>query len=452
MSNRFPAKPTTQPHQTYAISLPLQAALTSLNVSLEEELTRYRRHRQGYAPTLKSYALRPSTSGNQGKPLDLVSVPPERPQPTSPPATPAAPSPKSVDPELETALSTSFADQNLAEPDTGFEPDSPPDDYLESSEELLRSLAEEEEEEETPLTQPAFNPWLSPLGIGLTLLLILLCITFGVIFLNPSLIRHLLPNSPSQQPIPTPAEPSPTPGNPSEVSQSPHRPTSEFDRLTLERLSILEPKQPVQPSPMASPVVDRTPLPPTPAEEERPSGLNMRVLSLPVFSTQPQPSAPESAPVEEAAAPLPPPPTPKTVPTETVPLNPPELPQLQGAAPIVPPEAPSFSEPVPPQSYIQGFAGSIPIPVDMPPEQEWMPEPVATVPESGNPNSYYVVANYEDGQTMAKIQSLIPDAYLRNFEDGIYVQLAVFEYLGMAEALVEELKIEGISAKIYDYE
>jgi hypothetical protein len=466
MSNRFPGKPPTQPHQTDAIPLPLQAALTSLNVSLEEELTRYRRYRQGYTPALKSYALTPTAQGNSGKTLDWVSPPPpERPKPNSSPVretletaseSPGSLSP-SANPDWGTALSTSFADQNLAEPDTGFEPDSPPEDYLESSEELLRSLAEEEEDEESLTTPPTLNPWLTPLGIGSTLLLILLCITFGVIFFNPSLMRYLFPNRPFREPNPTvpesAPEPTPTPANSSEVSQSLSLPPSEFGQLTLESLSILDPKQPPQPSPMASPVVAKSPVEDastTTSKSKLKSGLNLRVLSLPVFSAAPEPqSAPPQAPqVAEPPAPLPPPPVARA----TAPLNPQELPQLQAAAPIVPPQAPSFAQPVPPQSQLQGFAGSIPIPVDMPPEQEWMPEPVATVPEVQDLESYYVVANYEDGTAMAKIQALVPDAYLRNFADGIYVQLGVFDHRGMAEAFLDELKIEGISAKIYEGE
>ncbi len=483
MSNRFPAKPAPQPHQTYAISLPLQAALTSLNVSLEEELTRYRRYRQGYTPPLKSYALTATAQGHGGKTLELVSPPPpERSQPKRPPSPetletapelPASLSP-SADTDSGAALSTSFAHQNLAEPDTGFEADSPPEDYLESSEELLRSLAEEEEEDESSIPTPAFNPWLTPLGIGSTLLLILLCITFGVIFLNPSLMRYLFPNSPFRQPNPTvpesAPEPATTPANSSNVSHSSPRPTSEFGQLTLESLSVLEPKQSPQPSPVvspipvASPVVAKAPVePPTASESNRSSGLNLRVLSLPILSAAPepeselpQPPTPQVTPVQavEPSAPLPP--APPVVPGVTAPPNPHELPQLEAAAPIMPPEVPSFAEPVPepvpPQNYLQGFTGSVPIPVDMPPEQEWMPEPVATLPESENGQSYSVVAHYEDGSTMAKIQALVPNAYLRNFADGIYVYLGSFYHREMAETFVEELKIEGISAKIYDDE
>ncbi|MGD1912665.1 MAG: hypothetical protein ACFB2X_17980 [Rivularia sp. (in: cyanobacteria)] len=70
-------------------------------------------------------------------------------------------------------------------PDSKNDATKEPDDYLESSEALLRSLAEEEKQQPSS-KKPTNNSdsLLSPLSIGSMLLLLLLSITFGYIFFN----------------------------------------------------------------------------------------------------------------------------------------------------------------------------------------------------------------------------------------------------------------------------
>ncbi|WP_283757246.1 hypothetical protein [Roseofilum casamattae] len=480
MSKRFPGKPNTQTNGSHAIDSPLQAALSNLNISLEEELTRYRRHRQGASVSPgKTYSL-----SRKGKPLDLL-------QPTSAiaKASPVAATETAEDIGLPTtgeselnaiALSHSLPDAELAEDSLGFESSNPPDDYLESSEELLRSLAEEEEDDDPPIVSDrrSTNPWLSPLGIGSILLLLLLCTGLGVVLLNPSLIQHLLPKQWFNSP---PASPPETPSNNSNallLRRTPQPRSSEFAELTLDRLSVLQPDVARE----ASPVVSTTTVEPEPelpgrnivadepSESSSTSGLNLRSLSLPVAAPEAEPetspATPQTAIASEPFSPPPPqpaiapqpfiPPPPPQQAIAPQPFNPPppppnseELPQLQPAAVI--PTRPGDGERstvAAAPTGLQGFAGSIPIAVDEPVEEEWMPEPVVTLAEDAD-LEYYVVADYEGGESMAQIQALVPDAYLRNFAEGIYIQLGRFADKSMAAALADELNMQGVPARIY---
>ena len=486
MSKRFPGKQNTQTDGSNGIDSPLQVALSNLNISLEEELTRYRRHRQGASVSPgKTYNL-----SRKGKPLDLLQ--PVSAIANSSPVTAAETAEELALPAagegepIAIALSHSFPDSELAEDTLEFETNNPPDDYLESSEELLRSLAEEEEDDEPPTVsdRPSTNPWLSPLGVGSILLLLLLCTSLGIILLNPSLIQHLLPEQWFNSPPSSPPQPPSNNSNALLLRRTPPPKSSEFAELTLDRLSVLQPDAAPEASPAVStttvePETDPLPEPPEtkvaadePSEQSPTSGLNLRSLSLPVPApeAEPEPETPPAAPqpaiVPEPFSPpppqpaiaaqpfLPPPPPQPAIAAQPFlppppPPNPEELPQLQPTtvlpAPVEEAE-PSTVAAAPPG--LQGFAGAIPIPVDNPVEAEWMPEPVVTLAEEAA-LEYYVVAEYEGGESMAEIQALVPDAYLRNFAEGIYIQLGRFADESMAAALAEELNVQGVPARIY---
>lgn len=105
----------------------------------------------------------------------------------------------------------------LSEPDkTPDETNKQPDDYLESSEALLRSLTEEQ-----PKTQKQTNSndsLLSPLGIGSMLLLLVASMTLGYVIFNPKVLPQLGESGLFKQNTPT--------ANPDNTKQDVNKATS----------------------------------------------------------------------------------------------------------------------------------------------------------------------------------------------------------------------------------
>lgn len=188
---------------------PLAAALASLEVPIEQELARYRRTRMGIKIQNQSY----SGSHLSSQTLDLPEYQPPEEKVTESPDTQGvllvnesgenhpAPTNDNLDdslllsdsesiktqiPESATNSASSIVPARLEQQNlTPTNADSSsPDDYLESSEALLRSLTDEEE----PPTPPrnSHDNLLSPVGIGSMLLLLLASLTLGYVVLNPN--------------------------------------------------------------------------------------------------------------------------------------------------------------------------------------------------------------------------------------------------------------------------
>jgi len=232
----------TQSSKTPGLKPALAVALASLEVPLDQELTRYRRTRTGLVssnqPRVTSYMSSQTqpltgiatTSGtSQSSVTEIktnvppISVPVNH-QPTPAPATAkidVPPASVAVNPEINPAPATANTEElnNLNVPpisdsaktetqlplppsnltssivptvvkDTKSEnllqlDDTPkqPDDYLESSEALLRSL--KEEPPETKKSNNYNDSLLSPLGIGSMLLLLVASLTLGYVVFNP---------------------------------------------------------------------------------------------------------------------------------------------------------------------------------------------------------------------------------------------------------------------------
>lgn len=201
----------------------LQGALRSLDVNLESELKRYRRQKTGELP-------RPSgmtASYQNGKGSDVMSVmaglpalqnpwlltaqsdgdralnmPEVRPEENhrnreqqggdlSLALTAAAGSTgDDLGATMLTAISRTAPDKEVAITELEKEPD----DYLESSEELLKSLASPAEAEAVTWKNPERkrkNNLLTPLGIGSILLLLMTGGTLWFVGTDPFLVRHL---------------------------------------------------------------------------------------------------------------------------------------------------------------------------------------------------------------------------------------------------------------------
>ena len=387
MSQRPLATIPTASTQPYRLPSALAAALSSLDVNLEEELIRYRRHRAGEPPPppqglerdrdrkpldlmsvtvpLTTETLHPLTGLTSQTPGEIASQTPtesdataatlrepavRQPVDSSQPANSSstALSTLSTNKEsLELATSKKESETNrenaslapLTKPSkpgnlvTPIAAPNDPDDYLESSEELLKSLAEDEDD-------PGDRSWhqslLTPFGIGLMLLVLMVCAILGVLA-NPS-TRHLLTDGSFNAQTPTtdknPTAPSPTVG----IPQTPNLADREFTPITLDTLSALE----TNPSPVSVPIE------PTPA------------------SYDPAASDPSTS-------------------------------QLQ------------------------------------PTEDRY----------------FYVVTPY-DPTTLEQVRQIIPDAYARyDLPQGTQIQLGAFREEYRAEALAEELQNRGIAAAVY---
>jgi hypothetical protein len=213
----------TQSSQTNALKPVLAAALSSLEVQLDQELVRYRRTKHGnkapvpsrvsnYIPNgAPNFAQLPSFAGTVPSPSVKTpqEIPPQHPQEaeelfgtgvikteelqrvlnsesstvtervTSHEETQTTPSVSGSN--LVKALHRTKTSEATVETEENIATE--PSDYLESSEALLRSLTEEEPKSTKP--SKSNNSLLSPLGIGSMLLLLVACSALGFALVSP---------------------------------------------------------------------------------------------------------------------------------------------------------------------------------------------------------------------------------------------------------------------------
>jgi SPOR domain len=319
-------------------------------------------------------------------------------------------------------------------------------DYLASSEELLRSIAEEDGRQQTEQEPNSLlDTLLTPLGIGSMLLLLLSSTTLGYVMMNPSSIGL----NPAEQKPPVPetalrsaeTENSVAPG----TVPSPNLAADEFRSLGLDTLSSIpksgqsgsrstapstaksgaasSSKQPVSSeakppqsytAPKARtelPIVSATELPPAPAIE--PS------LSTVVIPAQP----PAAKPVQPArrAAPQP------AISPEPISIAPPPVVPIQPASPTVPSAAPSNAPSSAPSNA-----------------------PTASNNPAEPSGRYYVVTEYSGDPSLRQAREAVPDAYVRNIPaEGAKVQLGAFSDEAKAQELQQTLRQQGIEAEVY---
>lgn len=211
----------TQSSKTSGLNPALAAALASLEVQLDQELARYRRTRTGTrtlnqstgsnissaSPSLTAIATISNQTQPSGAEIKInapaVSVP-HTPQGESAPAALHTESfdnfqlssPTNTETQTSVPNSTSSIVPAVIKV-TNSENFSPsdnrpkqPEDYLESSEALLRSLTEEP----SPTRKPSNNSHdslLSPLGLGSMLLLLMASLSLGYLVLNPKSLLQL---------------------------------------------------------------------------------------------------------------------------------------------------------------------------------------------------------------------------------------------------------------------
>ncbi|NJP08046.1 MAG: hypothetical protein HC866_00015 [Leptolyngbyaceae cyanobacterium RU_5_1] len=276
MRQSSPVMPLTQPARMPLHPL-LRNALVNLDSQLENELVRYRRQR-----TLGKggYSVRQSDSQKASKPLDSVlETADERPQvsqiihqsePFSSDAVAGSIVPDVMAPDLAIVPTTPSASDHQSTPDAppelqelarqyafkvaeetdlteSLDPVAP-GDYLESSEELLRSLAAEEAEVQTE--QRFMQSLLTPMGVGSMLLLLVSSVLFGFVIMNPASLTQLFASRNARFGL-NPSDTLTTPSNPDATGAGvlqPNLANQEFpDRLNLETLGSL----PVDPNSIA---------------------------------------------------------------------------------------------------------------------------------------------------------------------------------------------------------
>ncbi|MGA1601563.1 MAG: hypothetical protein ACO4CG_04655 [Prochlorothrix sp.] len=344
-----------------------------------------------------------------------------------------------------------------------------PSGYLASSEALLESLPEDED--------GPISPWLegllSPLGLGSLLLLLLASSTLGYVVMNPvvlnqwgidRLVTWERPGSGSESdPDSREVDPSETdlgsllnggrtPGtgfggnltgdsarNPDGTTASPPSgpdlAAREFVDLGLDNLSNVEPQTAEGLNSPAgtgtgAPIDPRSANVPNPSSDGLLSGLKTTIDPTGEIATPP-PSAPRSTPRATAATPAPTTPAPaRSSPSTTA--NPAPQPPAAPTRPSQPPAAAPAIE-------------AAPAPVSPAP-----PAPIAPATAANTGANFYVVTPYTSDRLLDQAQQAVPDAYLKNSDEGANIQFGVFDDRASAESLVQELQSQGIPAQLQE--
>ncbi len=402
----------------------IQATLIGLDVTLDQELIRYRRQR-----TLRRHE--PSPRVHQTPALSSSAASPNFSNLST--ASAAVPSAALGSASLYySADKSAAADGAIASTLPSPEPHaSSVDGYLESSEELLRSLvddphasAQAPNEDDEPEEPGLIATLLTPLGVGSMLLLLLSSATLGYVLLNPSLF-----GLPSIASLWRGDDPSEVTAIPTSDRPQPNLAAEEFIELDLDTLSTL-------PRPGSSPIVNRADAAP-PLNADAPPDAN-----TPSIVTYLRPTFP----VEDAA-----PPQPVSEPSVAASPSPPpsDEPPVEPAADYQPPQSSPTSSPAadyqPPQSSPTSSPASSSAAASQPSAAA-----VSTVPADTTDTYYYVVTDYSGDASLNDAREAVGDAYVRNFPDaGAQVQFGAFTDSAGAESLLNELQRQGISAEIY---
>jgi hypothetical protein len=486
MRQRSSVEPSKSP-QPKVLHPVLRATLESLDVQLDEELSRYRRlqsHqrlkqagrvKQRPQPNalavgavsgtsqLRASETLPQTAGTVAPPTK----PPSKPealhaQPLSalaiaPDVTPVTPGElTSTTPPAASADLRLQPEQSLAKPD-----ELAPDNYLESSEELLKSIAEEEAlraEREPRLLESL----LTPLGIGSMLLLLLSSVTFGYLVMNPSSLNalsgqrvangnnaastepssNMVPNSPGGSAATTPEE-----------LAGPDLSSQEFQPLNLDTLSSI-PNNGGRPTAASSTTASTaTATNPTGNATLTPNSATPTVVvpqQVPA-AAQPAPASPEratsqNAPVRQSASrratsqrTAAAQPAPRRASSSRASSNRSATPERRSAARTQP--APT-RQPQPRQTEAPRSAAN---------SSTTRSAPVAPPPAQSQGDRYYVVTPYNSDRSLTQARQAVGDAYVRNFPaGGAQVQMGVFSERQRAQQLMQDLERQGISAEIYE--
>ncbi|MBE9032646.1 hypothetical protein IQ266_23185 [filamentous cyanobacterium LEGE 11480] len=524
----------------------LRRALGVLDARLEDELDRYRRYRAGlsFVPSSVS-ALKRSV------PAPVLDLPTTSPAPQSveplseaitvdededitvdqtpiaadagPPLPPRTPLSFQNDlpADASSALVIAAAQDGVADDSEATDPDAligaadlpqggfltddafatdssgAPNDYLESSEELLRSLAEEEAT--VAAERNVLEGLLTPFGVGSMLLMLLGSGMFGYLIMNPAsltavkdLAMKVASFRSSQSSLsPTTIASVDVDGGTGTtdigwLSNSPALDSNEFLNLSLGNISALRTRagglsllsQPGQgakqdSSPLmqldskATSEADKS-AKATPKSDKSAvvitglTPLSVKPITPPAPAIAPKPVAKSASgglfsgtPVRVRPAPRPPRPAPRVAPKPAPIYSKPSRParSYEPPAPSYQPPAPSY-QPKPKPVY---NPPPVSVPVKPAPVKPLPPPPVevaapvkpapAAIPEPKG--DYRVVTPYTNDAALESAQKSNSDASFRNLDDGAYVQYGgSYSSKAEADAKAAELRQQGVEAEI----
>lgn len=405
MSKRSSVESPNHQSSSTPIKPALQAALGCLDVSLEAELTTYRRHRrraeQWVSPSVRSGKQTATTEQQLAENLQ-----PEAAEETQQPLS------------LPLSLAGSQGGTKLSS--SAFAPNN----YLESSEKLLESL-------DDPKAEPAVErslaaSLLTPLGLSSMLLFLLSCTALGYAVMHPSslvkmagLNRLVDRTAPSDSDSRATTATSDTPTK--ELPKSPIDLASNepaFVELDLSTLSNVKPTA----SPIASPS-PKASIPPTPAAPPGPGA------AVPIPTEDGNPARGREQGLNNLSTALLPSPSPSAAqPVPTLPTLPPTPSPAQPAA-----ASPATASPVTASSVTASPAAAAPL----------------GRPTRAADGFYYVVTDYTDEKALQQARTAVPDAYVRNFSKGVKIQMGALNDAASAERLVKELQAKGVKPQYY---
>jgi len=412
MSQLSPVEPLPETTLNQPCSPMVQGVLSCLDVQLEEEIAHYRRKRPIKKPAHQEVATK-SAVGKKG--LDLISVPATESQ-VQPKELVAEPSlnqdllgaettPLSSYEETSTAASVLNGRANVAG-EAKLEGKNPvaslgltnsaarkelPNEYLESSEALLKNL---EEDEFVEPTTSSSNKLMTPLGIGSLLLLLVGAATLGYVAINPATISHLAGNKQSENSSRVAAGGKNVAG----IPNSPNLAEQEFVNLNLETLATVNPRGSAVSRVVPGATKAQVPVSP-PAPLPTPTGSSSR-LDLPSALIPP---AVQSG------------------------ILPPQVVQ-----PPIPTTAPKVVTSQKPKAGATGNASAT----------------KPTVKKKAE-NKFLVIMSYGGDRSLAQARKVAPQALVRQLKPGRAIQLSAFPDEKAAQKKVQALQKQGISARVY---
>ncbi|MFB2938942.1 SPOR domain-containing protein [Aerosakkonemataceae cyanobacterium BLCC-F154] len=415
MNQLSPVEPLPETTRNQPCSPVVQGVLSCLDVQLEEEIVQYRRKRS--IKQVRQGGVSKSAVGKKG--LDLISVTATESQVHLPTASVKEKEKESVAEPLlnddsgaeetmplsgneETAAVAPVLNGNakvagearLESPSPSLGLGNPvgkrlPDEYLESSEALLNNLEEDEFVE--PTASPN-NKLMTPLGIGSMLLLLVAAAVLGFVAMNPATISHLAGNKQSESSRVAAGGGK----NAGGIPNSPNLAEQEFVDLNLETLATVNPRGSAVSQVAPGATKTQVPVNP-PAPLPSPAAVNNR-LDLPSALIPP---AVQSG------------------------IIPPQV--AQPPIPTAPPKV--VSSP-------QAAAGSKP----------GAKKPTVTKKAE---NKFLVIMSYGGDRSLAQARKVAPKALVRQLKQGKAIQLSAFPDEKAAQKKVQDLKKQGISARVY---